>query len=216
MKKIIIFAHAMELGGAERDLLGLLENIDYSKVSVDLFLMHHTGELLEFIPSEVNMLPESLEYSSIAVPIKNVLYKRQIKVLVGRIFAKARAKCQIKKLKLPSDNNVELEYSHKYTLWAMPMLSERRYDLAISFLTPHYFIANKVEARKKAAWIHTDYSKVKVDIESEYKMWNQYDVIVSISNAVTQSFLQVFPKLKDKIIVIENMLPQKSIRGQAT
>lgn len=216
MKKIIIFAHAMELGGAERALLGLLENIDYSKVSVDLFLMHHTGELLEFIPSEVNMLPESLEYSSIAVPIKNVLYKRQIKVLVGRIFAKARAKCQIKKLKLPSDNNVELEYSHKYTLWAMPMLSERRYDLAISFLTPHYFIANKVEARKKAAWIHTDYSKVKVDIESEYKMWNQYDVIVSISNAVTQSFLQVFPKLKDKIIVIENMLPQKSIRGQAT
>ena len=51
MKKIIIFAHAMELGGAERALLGLLENIDYSKVSVDLFLMHHTGELLEFIPS---------------------------------------------------------------------------------------------------------------------------------------------------------------------
>lgn len=215
MKNIIIFAHAMELGGAERALLGLLENMDYSKYTVDLFLMHHTGELLEFIPPEVNILPESPEYSSLAVPIKTVLHKRQIKVLIGRAFAKTKSKYQIKKLKLPTENNVELEYSHKYTLWAMPRLSGRRYDLAISFLTPHYFIANRVDAGKKVAWIHTDYSKVKIDAESEYKMWNQYDAIVSISNAVTQSFLQVFPKLKDKMTVIENMLPQKSIRKQA-
>ena len=30
------------------------------------------------------------------------------------------------------------------------------YDLAISFLTPHYFVAEKVRAKKKIAWIHTE------------------------------------------------------------
>lgn len=47
MKRILFFSHAMEIGGAERALLGLLENIDTSRYNVDLFLMRHKGELLE-------------------------------------------------------------------------------------------------------------------------------------------------------------------------
>lgn len=39
MKKILVVSHAMELGGAERSLIGLLETIDYSKYCVDLFLL---------------------------------------------------------------------------------------------------------------------------------------------------------------------------------
>ena len=38
-KKVFIFSHAMEIGGAERALLGLLTSFDYSKYEVDLFLM---------------------------------------------------------------------------------------------------------------------------------------------------------------------------------
>lgn len=49
MKRIFIFSHGMELGGAERALLGLLEAIDPEQVQVDLFLMRHSGELMRFI-----------------------------------------------------------------------------------------------------------------------------------------------------------------------
>jgi hypothetical protein len=41
VKKILIVSHAMEIGGAERALLGLLENVDPARVSVDLFLLRH-------------------------------------------------------------------------------------------------------------------------------------------------------------------------------
>ena len=37
-KKIIIVSHAMEIGGAERSLLGLLNSFDYQKYEIDLFL----------------------------------------------------------------------------------------------------------------------------------------------------------------------------------
>ena len=40
----------MEIGGAERALLGLLENLDPQKVWVDLFLLRHEGDLLDLIP----------------------------------------------------------------------------------------------------------------------------------------------------------------------
>lgn len=215
MKRILIFSHAMELGGAERALLGLLENIDYNQCQIDLFLMRHTGELLQYLPKEVNLLPEVPQYASMAVPIGQVIRKGQLLVAIKRIIGKIMAARRVKKLKLPLDNGVALEYSHKYTVRNMPAVGVGEYDLAISFLTPHYYVNKKVQAKKKAAWIHTDYTKVKVDDESELKMWAAFDYIVSISEAVSHSFLNVFPSLRDKIIVIENLMPVRSIREQS-
>ena len=50
VKKILIVSHALELGGAERSLIGLLDAIDKKEYKVDLFLLRHEGELLSFIP----------------------------------------------------------------------------------------------------------------------------------------------------------------------
>ena len=49
-KKVLVFSHALEIGGAERALLGLLESFDYTRYNVDLFLMRHEGELFQNIP----------------------------------------------------------------------------------------------------------------------------------------------------------------------
>jgi len=57
MKHILFFTHGLELGGAERALIGLLHSLDYAQVQVDLFLMHHGGELMGHIPEQVNLLP---------------------------------------------------------------------------------------------------------------------------------------------------------------
>lgn len=215
MKKILIFSHALELGGAERALLGLLHSFDYEKYEIDLFLMRHQGELLSFIPKQVNLLPEIAEYTCLAVPILDVLKKRKISILHGRVAGKLKAKQFVKKNSLPADNGVELEYSHKYTCKYMPKVSEKEYDLAISFLTPHYFVAEKVNAKKKIAWIHTDYSHIELDVESEQKMWNAYDYIASISDACTKGFCSKFSELEIKIVRIDNIISAELIKVQA-
>ncbi|MBR1676337.1 MAG: glycosyltransferase [Clostridia bacterium] len=211
MKNVLIFSHALELGGAETALLGLLESIDKTEYQVDLFLMRHEGELLPYIPSDINLLPEIPQYASLAVPMTCVLKKRQFGVLFGRLKAKIKAKRRVEELQLKWDNDVGLQLSHKYTLKSMPQISDTEYDLAISFLTPHYFVAEKVKAKKKIAWIHTDYSTVSIDKEEQLKMWDKYDYIASISDNVTESFVSVFPSLKEKIVLIENILPKKYI-----
>lgn len=208
MKKILIFSHAMELGGAERALLGLLEAIDTTKYSVDLFLMRHQGELLKYIPDNVNLLPENKKYSCLAIPMKEVIRQCQFGVAFGRIRGLFAARKRVKQLKL-GDNDVALEYSHKYTLRYMPQVSKEEYDLAISFLTPHYFVADKVRAKKKIAWIHTDYAFVEVDRQSQLKMWERYDNIISISDNVMESFVKTFPTLEERVSVIENIMPMQ-------
>ncbi len=214
-KTILIFSHAMELGGAERALLGLLEAMDYDVFQVDLFLMRHKGELLKYLPEKVNLLPESLPYTCLEIPGKEVFLKKQFKVAAGRALGKTAAALQVRRLGLSPDNQVGIEYSHKYTAFAMPEVGRGEYDLAISFLTPHYFAAEKVRAKKKAAWIHTDYGKVDVDTASELKMWEKYDHIVSISEDVAGQFLKKFPSLETRMVLIRNMLPKESIARQA-
>lgn len=215
MKKIFITAHSMEIGGAERSLLGLLENVDYTQYQVDLFLLRHTGELLPHLPKEVNLLPKSNAYSCLGVPIAEVLKQGQLGIAYGRFLGKRKAKERLAQLKITGDNNITNEYSHKYTVKWLPMMSEKQYDLAISFMSPHYFVAQKVKAKKKIAWIHTDYKTFEVDVESELKMWDAYDYIASISEDVTNSFLYTFPILKEKIVLIENIMPVRVLKNQA-
>lgn len=215
MKSVIIISHALEIGGAERALLGLLESFDYSKYDVSLFLMRHEGDLFSLLPDKVHLLPEIKEYTGLAVPMTSIVKRGLFGVAAGRIIAKIKAKQYVKSHNLKSDNGVELEYSHKYTVKAMPAISDKEYDLAISFLTPHYFAAEKVKAKKKIAWIHTDYSTVDVDVESEEKMWSKYDYIISISDACTKGFLSKFSNLESKILPVENIISPDFIHKQA-
>lgn len=216
MKRILIFSHAMELGGAERSLLGLLDSIDYTRYAVDLFLMRHAGELLPYINPSVNVLPALPQYASLAVPARDVIRNGQFGVAVGRMIGKCKAKRTLGRLGISGEQGVGLEYSHKYTARFMPNIQPgTTYDLAVSFLTPHYFAVDKVKAKKYLAWIHTDYSIVQTDQESECAMWGRYDAIASISEDVSHSFTAAFPVLAQKIVPIENILPEKLIRAQA-
>lgn len=213
MKKILIFSHAMEIGGAERALIGLLETIDTTKYHVDLFLMRHEGELLKYIPEGIHLLPEKKQYSCLAVPFGQVLKRGCFGVAAGRFQGKRKAARRVKELGITGENDVALEYSHKYTAPFLSMVSGETYDLAISYLTPHYFVDQKVKAKKKIAWIHTDYSIVATDRESQLKMWGAYDGIASISDRVTESFLKAFPELEEKILLIPNIMPMQYLES---
>lgn len=216
MKKILIFSHAMELGGAERSLLGLLEAIDKTKYQADLFLMRHDGELLPFVPKDINLLPEVPAYTVLARPMAQTVKEGHFLITAARLCGKIAA-ARFAKVHAHKESMVALEYSQKYTRRFMPPVQpDTEYDLAISFLTPHYFVAEKVRAKQKIAWIHTDYTHINVDVNSELAMWSKYDRIASISDAVTESFLKVFPSLASRIVLIENILPEKLVRTDAT
>lgn len=214
-KEILIFSHALELGGAERSLIGLLNAIDPEACDVDLFLMRHEGELMDMIPDYVHLLPQVPAYTVLARPMKDTLKEGHFLLTAARLAGKIYAG-RYDRQHHYTDSGVALDYSHKFTCPFMPKVQPNtEYDFAISFLTPHYLVAQKVRAKKKIAWIHTDYTCVQVNVQSELAMWSAYDHIASISPAVTESFLSAFPTLADKIVLIENILPMELIRKQA-
>ena len=214
-KRLFISMHYMELGGAEISLIGLLQALDYSRYDVDLFVYRHQGELMQFIPKKVNLLPEITAYACIESPMKEALLKGQCGVAWGRLKAKWRAKrYQPKDASLPQ--NAIFQYIAQEVESYLPSLEQYgNYDLAISFLQPHNYVLSKVRAKKRACWIHTDYTKVEFDTESELPVWSAYNYVVSISPDVTRTFLQAFPSLESKIVEIENILSSDFVRKRA-
>ena len=216
MKKRILFVmHYLELGGAETALIGLLNAIDYSKFDVDLFLHSHRGEMLPFVPKEVNLLPEIPLYAQIERPMKAVLKDGYLGMVLARIAAKIRSNFYYIKHR-NTDSSAGLQYIANAVTPMLPSINSRvEYDLAISFLCPHNIVRDKVRARQKACWIHTDYSTVDVNRVLELPVWDSYDKVISISPDVTRSFLLVFPSLKDKIVLMENILSPTFVRDRS-
>ena len=212
---ILIFSQAMELGGVERSLLGSLDSIDYDRYDVDLFLMRHNGELMSYLNPKAKLLPEIPQYASLAVPMASLIKSGQFGVLCGRLQGKFAAQRFDKQHLNDKPSVAALTYSHKYTLRSMPQISDKTYDLAISFLTPHYFARERVKAKKYAAWIHTDYTALSFDRDTELAMWGKYDAICSVSEQASKSFQTAFPELAGKVQTIENVLPRELICRQA-
>lgn len=212
---ILIFSQVMELGGVERSLLGLLDSIDYDRYDVDLFLMRHCGELMPYLNPKAKLLPEVPQYASLAVPMTSLLKSGQMGVLNGRLKGKLAAKRFDKQHSSSKPSVTALTYSHKYALFAMPQISNKTYDLAISFLTPHYFARERVKAKKYAAWIHTDYTALSFDRATELAMWSRYDVICGVSEQASNSFQTTLPEISDQVQTIENILPKELIGKQS-
>ena len=214
--RIFIAMHYMEIGGAETALVGLLNALDPARVDVDLFLYDHRGEMMQFIPEWVNLLPQIPKYSVLERPIVELVKRGFWGIAAARMWAKRISKVAYKRSGSKLENNGGLDKMSKCTTPLLPKINQSvTYDLAISFLTPHRIVAEKVKAKKKIAWIHTDYTRVWVDAEEELKVWQKYDYVASISGDVTNTFLQVFPSLAPKIVEIENILSPTFVRKRA-
>lgn len=214
--RIFIAMHYMEIGGAETALVGLLNALDPARVYVDLFLYDHRGEMMQFIPEWVNLLPQIPKYSVLERPIVELVKRGFWGIAAARMWAKRISKVAYKRSGSKLENNGGLDKMSKCTTPLLPKINQSEtYDLAISFLTPHRIVAEKVKAKKKIAWIHTDYTRVWVDAEEELKVWQKYDYVASISSDVTKTFLQVFPSLAPKIVEIENILSPTFVRKRA-
>jgi hypothetical protein len=146
------------------------------------------------------------------------LKRGNVDIVTARLLARFTHWRYRRRLKLLADQDDAsiFYYVARYTTPLLPTLKKYgEYDLAISFLAPHQIVRDKVAARVKLAWIHTDYSISKVNTEAELPIWDAYDKIVSISSDVTKTFMREFPSLASKIIEIENIMSPKFVRDMA-
>ena len=214
MKRVLITSFDMGIGGVERSLLNMLDNFDYENYRVDLMLYRHQGDFLDMISDKVNLLDEKEGYNSFGDPLDKVIKNGKYALASARIKAKLIASSTQIRKKVDEIGYYQDQLANKYSNKYLHNIEEE-YDTAISYVWPHDMVAYKVKANKKIAWIHTDYSTIYVDRKIDLELWNQFDYIVSISQDCTDAFVKVYPSLKEKIILLENIRAPKIINNMA-
>lgn len=214
MRRILISSFDMEVGGVERSLISMLNNFDYENNQVDLMLYSHTGDFMPMLNDKVNLLKEINQYSTFRKTIGQTIKDGKLLLGATRILSKVSASIKGKVNKLNETGYYQMQLMWKYALLFLPKI-DKEYDVAISYLWPHYFIAEKVKAKRKIAWIHTDYSTIETDISMDLKMWNKFDYIIAVSEECKNAFLKKYPSLESKLKVMENITSPEFIRNMA-
>ncbi len=217
-KKILITACSLEIGGIERSLVGLLGALDSQKYDVDVLLFSRKGELLDLVPAQCTLLPEIPALATFLKPVKQVLREGHPMLAAARVYSILRVQKQYP----PQDDprwadGITFAYLQAYWDNSVRFLPPLRtvYDAAISFMWPHHYVAYKVQAKKKLAWIHTDHTVAIDDAKKDAAVWDRFDAFCAVSDSVGETFLQVFPQFRGRVTTVENILSAPFVRKSA-
>lgn len=182
MKKILFVGQSLKVGGIERALIEQLNSLDSSQYSVDLFLFSPSGSYYKELPHTINVLKSSLFLKSVGRT--NDEAKQNIVYFILRVFFYFCSKIF---------GNQRL---YRFLFCGVKQL--KGYDVAISYFHDagekglyygcNLFVLNKVEAKKRMAWIHSDYTKIDSYTSQTAKLYQQFDVVVNVSNAMKRKF----------------------------
>ena len=211
-KKLLFVIPSLELGGAEKSLVNLLNEIDYNRYDVDLFLFYKQGGFLSTVPKEVTFLENTKDFKifskTLLVSFFTFIFNGQItKALYRLIFAINS--------RLIKDNTSE-QINWKYVHCFLPNF-KKKYDTAIGYLekSSYYFVADNVLSHNKIGWIHTDLEALNLDFEFEKKYFKKLNHIVIVSDGLKERLSKKIPEINNKIKVIENINSASFIKNSA-
>ena len=212
--RVLIISANLEIGGIERSLLGLLNALDYDRVDVHLFLHRCAGPFLKFLPSGPRLLPEVSVFATFQRPIVDIVREGYYQIASGRVRAKVAARFQRGPRDFLERDYLVVQKSWRFALPSLPMINGD-YDLILSFMGPHYVATHRARGRIRVGWIHTDYRSIPNDGTGEFAMWDSLDYIAAVSEECRGSFVEKFPALSRKTMVVENILSPTLVRFQA-
>jgi len=205
MKKILFMCINMNIGGTEKALLTMLNEIDSSKYDVTLLMLEEYGGFLNEIPKFVKIKYVN-EYNEIKKFIKEPPQILAKKLIRDRKYIKAfNTLINYSLSKVTND----ISYYYKYLLKNINCIEEE-YDLAVAYAGPMdfitYFVLNKIKANKKVQWIHFDITKIGFNKKFAEKNYNKFDKIFVVSEEGKEKLINLIPDLNNNVEVFFNII----------
>lgn len=219
MKKILFVINTLGCGGAERAMLDLFAALEPEKYKIALFVLTGQGELSCELPEHVHLLNKN--YNEVSVLTKEgrkLLAKCVLRAGIGKGLFIRRAFYLVKNIRhMQKCGKILTDKLCWRILSDGSPVSKRKYDLAVAYLEggATYYVADHVNAKKKAAFVHIDYGKAGYTRELDLDCYSKFDKIFTVSDEVKEHFLKVYPECEKKVSVFHNMVNQERIRRRA-
>ncbi len=218
-KRVLVVMNTLGLAGAETALIELLKKLQ-DFCDIDLYVLMGQGELVSKLPKTVRLLNKRFNSCSVhsargrvhmAETVAKALFHRAsllrlFPYLCGNLKSMLlRRRVQIDKLlwRVLSDGGLRIE---------------AQYDLAVAFIEggAAYYVADHVKAKKKAAFIHIDYSQAGYTRKLDKDCYLKFDALFPIAEEIREKFLEVYPECAPRTQIFHNMINRSEILEKAS
>jgi hypothetical protein len=189
-KKVIFHSGSLRMGGLERILVEVLQNIDLNKFDIKLLIEDEFKEENIFekdIPNEIKI--------TYLIPEKVLQKTKKLREDKKNIISKIGYNFMMRVERYIRNKNLML------------FIKNNEAEVLIDFDNGLSKDIHKIKKMKKIAWLHNSIPKLKKKkskIERFGKRLNNYDVIVAICDDMKVETEKIFPYLKGRVERIYN------------
>jgi glycosyltransferase involved in cell wall biosynthesis len=218
-KKVLFVINTLGQGGAESAFVQFIKKFDPELYEMHLYVIMGQGNLIRNVPTYVRLLNRNYDPSDLlSARGKRRLALRTLRLLAGNMAVFKDLGFLVRNfavMKKVGRRNPER------LLWQVltdgsPAPNET-YDLAVAYLegAATYYVARKVTAKRKAAFIHTDYKRSCYSPSLDRGAYDAIDRIYCVSETTRTTFLSVYPEHKDKTFLFYNIIDRSSVLAKA-
>ena len=217
--KLLFVINTLSRAGAETALLALLRQLDPAQVDIDLLVLTGQGELAAELPGYVQLLNTRYDSASVLSRAGRKKLRRQVlrSLCVRgtgiRLFPYLLCNLwdMLKHGSIHADKLFWRVLSDGAPRW------DTAYDLAVAYLEggSTYYVADHVNAAKKVAFVHIDYTMAGYTRKLDLDCYREMDRILVVSDEVRSHFREVYPEYGHKLEVFPNPLDVPEIRRKS-
>lgn len=212
MKKILFVLPHMICGGVEKALLALIHELPKDEYEISVRVVKSEGDFVSFMPEYVDYdeLPlddkvrDGLMLGGIKASLKYYAEKMQL-LNLAKMLIKILQKDPLATLICDFETITKLEET---------------YDVAVCFHIHMPFIvryvAEKVNAQIKCAWIHNDFAMSGFNVKQIQGSLDCYNHYFAVSEQLLDEFISIFPEYRDKSSIAHNIISEAYIRSNLT
>ena len=200
MKRILIVTNNLNIGGIQKSLVDLLCLIA-PYYDITLYCVEPSGMLNNQIPTSVKII-EGNKFAKVAEYDRN-----QCRQELGFSYFVVRVTLSM----------FSKYFGRKWPAFVLNKMAGKvagEYDLAISYTHPfsddkfenlgNEIVLQQVNAKRKACFIHCDYSKYGGDCDYNRSLFRKYDKIVGVSRSVAECFANCVEGVTEKMTFVYN------------
>lgn len=189
MKQVMFMIESMIVGGAEKALINLVNNLDKEKYDITVISMYKYSVYDGYEHNFKELFNKNIKVKYLLDNSKKFNYK-----LFNFLYNK-----------LPKT-------------WFYKLFIKEEYDIEVAFYEgfPTTFLAHSTNKNsKKIAWLHTDSNNAfgnfnEIQLNETKDIYERFDLVVGVAKSVCDSFENIFG-LKDKLKVQYNIFENNKI-----
>ena len=203
-RKILFCLQTMVLGGVEKELITIIKKMSPDEYDITIVLFYISDiEIMKQIPSHVKVIVFGIDKKYYCASLATMCKER-----IKRGHLREAAVLLLKRL-------LRIGTTHSNANISQIPSVDHSYDVAVCFHIHSpivlRYVAERVTAIKKIAWIHNDFFTTRYPIRRLKKYLNSYQEIIAVSDSVQHEFIKLCPEYSRIAYVEYNIVDQAEI-----